>query len=127
MRISAALVLVSMLWAGQAGACPMMAATFEEDLRHYSMHNEPERSQFKSGSAQGFVQGVGDSFSSIFFCVPDKITLGDVMTVVERHWKKKMDELDALPSQTCAGVVITAILIDRFPCKSDQKPTPPAN
>jgi Rap1a immunity proteins len=120
----ALVLLVSMPWAGQAAACFETAATFKPRLDDYNQEISVERAM-NYGKAVGFVQGVHDSFRNVgLVCTSVHTTVGDMMTVVTRHWKAAMDAMDALPSQTCASEIVGIILTKRFPCPESEAGPP---
>ncbi len=129
-RIAAVLVLFSLLLSGPARACFTTAQEYASWLQAYKRfdrgYEKQEHDFFHAGQASAFARAVHDMFSvEGKTCTPKSITVGDLMTVVSRHWAETMDQFDLLPSQTCAELVLRMILIKRFPCKPD--PKPPAN
>jgi Rap1a immunity proteins len=67
---------------------------------------------FEDGMCMGYISGVSDSFSGVFFCPPSGVTLGQMKAMV----KKYMDETPAKLHESASDVVVAALKKD-FSCK----------
>ena len=127
MRIAAVLILLFTLTAGTASACFTTAAQFKKWMNEYAKFSRDEEDSTPSSDAyMAYVSAVSDGLSMNDLICEGGATLGDVGDVVVGRFDDWMKANSAWLSQTCASLVVSSILVERFPCDPKPDPKPPA-
>jgi len=74
-----------------------------------------EGSDFQAGAYEGYIMGVSDGLmgtSLYYYCAPPKADRAQLRTVVTKYLKTHQRDL-----HVPAGALVTAALIEAFPCK----------